>query len=51
MSGGDEVAALTAQLEGCVEEWLRPYIRRLQSGELQPIELTAGPLMVHTVSA
>jgi deoxynucleoside triphosphate triphosphohydrolase SAMHD1 len=36
MSGGDEVAVLTAQLENCVEEWLRPYIRRLQSGELQP---------------
>jgi deoxynucleoside triphosphate triphosphohydrolase SAMHD1 len=32
----DTAGALTAELEACAEKWLRPYIRRLVSGELQP---------------
>src|SRR5580658_7570145 len=32
----DEPARLREQLERCVGTWLEPYIKRLQSGELQP---------------
>lgn len=32
----ESTAALTAELEACAEKWLRPYILRLRSGELQP---------------
>lgn len=36
MDPGDAADALTKELEDCAERWLRPYLDRLQSGELHP---------------